>query len=120
MQKCYAVTATGAPCRSAAQKGSDFCFFHNPTQATKRAQARKKGGYNRHTQHFADASQLPASVTTLADANKILSYVLVEVIGQENTIARARVLLNLFDSYIKSFEIGELEKRIQALETISK
>ncbi len=66
------------------------------------------------------ASQLPANVTTLADANKILGYTLAEVKGMDNSIARARVLLSLFDSFIKSIEIGELEKRIQALEERSK
>jgi len=34
----------------------------------------------------------------------------------ENSIARARVLLALYDSFVKSFEIGELERRIQTLE----
>jgi len=96
--------------------GARYCFIHDPSQAKKRAQARKKGGENRYTPHFADPSKLPANVAGLEDANKILGYTLAEVIGMDNSIARARVLLALYDSFVKSFEIGELEKRIQALE----
>ena len=59
---------------------------------------------------------MPASVTTLEEARKIITYTLAEVIGMDNSIARARVLLALFDSFVKSIEIGELESRIAALE----
>lgn len=114
--KCKAITANKTKCKAQALKGGQYCFIHAPETGHARAAARKLGGENRHTPHFGDHSQLPANVATLEDANKILSYTLTEVIGMDNSIARARVLLSLFDSYVKSFEIGELEKRITALE----
>lgn len=120
MAQCQSKTAGGKPCRVPALKGSRYCFTHDPSTRRAQAAARRKGGENRHTPHFADASSLPGSVDTLEDANKILGYTLAEVIGMDNSIARARVLLSLFDSFVKSFEIGELEKRIQALEERSK
>lgn len=120
MAQCKAKTQTGAPCSVPAMKGSGYCFTHSPTTRRAQAEARKRGGENRHTPHFADLALLPGSVETLEDANKILGYTLAEVIGMDNSIARARVLLSLFDSFVKSFEIGELEQRIAALEARSK
>ena len=114
--KCKAKTQNGQPCRMSVLKDSKYCFTHSPAHRAQQAQARRKGGENRHTPHFADPAQLPANMATLEDASKLLTYTLTEVIGHDNSIARARVLLALYDSFVKSFEIGELEKRIQALE----
>src|SRR5262245_38961195 len=118
--RCKAKTASGAPCKMGALKGSKFCFTHDPSTRAQQAAARRKGGENRHTPHFADPSLLPAKVEKLEDANKLLTYTLAEVVGMDNSIARARLLLALFDSFVKSFEIGELEKRIAALEERTK
>lgn len=113
---CKATTTGGAPCQAQAIKENDYCFIHAPETLQARSLARRKGGENRHTPHFADESELPQTIQTLGDANKILKYILVEVIGMDNSIARARLLLSLYDSLVKSFEIGELEQRIAALE----
>lgn len=118
--QCKTKTAAGQPCKMQAMKGKQYCFTHDPAQGAKRAQARKRGGENRFTPHFANASQLPADVSTLQEARQILAYTLAEVSGMDNSIARARVLLSLFDSFIKSIEIGELEQRIAALEARGK
>lgn len=118
--QCKGVTLSGKPCGMKPIAGGAYCFNHAPGQARARAEARKRGGENRHTPHYADASQLPAEVKTLDDARGLLGYTLAEVVGMDNSIARARVLLALFDSFIKSFEVGELEQRIQALEQRTK
>jgi len=116
MTQCRARIRSGEPCRIPALKGSKFCFTHDPASGRKRAAARKLGGQNRRVSHHGDAAMIPGEVKTLEDANKILAYVLAEVIPMENSIARARLLLALYDSFLKSFEIGELENRIRALE----
>jgi hypothetical protein len=100
----------------AAVKGGRYCFTHSPETRAQQAQARKRGGEARHTPHAGDAATIPANIGSLEDAGKILNYVLAELLAMDNGIPRARALLALFDSYVKSFEIGELEKRIQALE----
>jgi flagellin-specific chaperone FliS len=99
-----------------ALKGSKYCFTHAPEVGAARALARKTGGKRHRTPHYGDASIIPHEVKNLEDANKILAYTLAETVPMENSIARARLLLALYDSFVKSFEIGELEKRIQALE----
>lgn len=116
MANCKAKTNNGQPCKMQAMKGGRFCFTHAPEVGAARAMARKKGGERHRTPHYGDSSIIPAEVKTLDDANKILAYTLAETVPMENSIARARLLLALYDSFLKSFEIGELEKRIQALE----
>lgn len=116
MAKCHGRTASGQACKMAAGKGGRYCFAHDPAKAAPRAEARKRGGMNSHTPHAGDPATIPAEIGSLEDAGKILNYVLAELLTMDNGIQRARALLALFDSYVKSFEIGELEKRIQALE----
>jgi len=118
MANCQAKTQSGKPCAIPALKGTHYCFTHSPITRTAQAEARKRGGENRHTPHFADASELPADLQSVQEARKILMYTLREVIGMENSIARARVLLALFDSVVKSLEIGELEARLSTLEKV--
>jgi hypothetical protein len=117
MAKCKARTKNGQPCQAQAIKGSKFCFTHDPSSGAARAKARKRGGERRRVSHYGNDSVIPKEVKTLEDANKILAYTLAEVVPMENSIARARVLLALFDSFVKSFEIGELEQRLTALES---
>ena len=116
MAKCNSKNSRGEPCKMAAVKGDRYCFNHSPSTRRAQAEARKRGGMAQKTPHFAEAAQLPQDVTTLEEARKIITYTLAEVAGMDNSIARARVLLALFDSFVKSIEIGELESRIAALE----
>ena len=118
--QCKATTKAGTPCTVPALKGARYCFTHSPSTRAEQAKARRKGGENRHTPHFADPSTLPANVATLEDASKILAYTLAVVTGMDNSIARARVLLSICETVAKFFEIGELEQRIQALEQLRK
>jgi hypothetical protein len=104
----------------AALKGDRYCFNHNPATRAAQAAARKRGGQARHTAHAGDPESIPAEIATVEDARKILSYVMAELLVMDNGIPRARALLALFDSFVKSIEIGELEQRIEALEARTK
>lgn len=119
--KCKAKTTTsGKPCAANALKGGRYCFTHEPGNAAAAAAARKRGGENSRTPHAGNPASIPAEIASVQDAGQILNYTLRELLVMDNSIPRARALLALFDSYIKSFEIGELEKRIQALEAKQK
>lgn len=114
--RCTATATNGKRCRAGALKGSEFCFWHDPTQERERAKARKKGGQRRRVDHAGDPFTLPETFISVTDANKLLDYILAEVLPMENSISRARVLLSIHESFLRAIEIGELEKRIAALE----
>lgn len=101
-------------------KDGEYCFTHSPDTRAKQAQARKKGGRNRHTPHAGDTSTIPAQIGSIADARAILNYTLRELLVMDNSIPRARALLQACELSHKSIEIGELEARIAALEEVRK
>jgi hypothetical protein len=118
--KCKAKTTSGAACKMAALKDSTFCFTHDPAKRASQAQARRKGGENRHTPHAGNLEAIPPQIVTIQDARALLDYVRMELLVMDNGIQRNRALIALHDSFIKSLEIGELEARIQALEALRK
>ena len=116
MTKCAAQTANWEPCQAQAISGSTFCFTHDPTQGAARAQAHKRGGERRRAIHGADPSAIPTKVRSLTEIMAILDFALAEVLVMENSIQRARVLISLSDAYLKGFEMGELQARLEQLE----
>lgn len=120
MARCTATTASGKHCKAPATIGGEFCFWHDPSQGHARAKARKKGGQRRRVDHAGDPFTLPETFETVHDANKLLDYILAEVLPMENSISRARVLLSIHESFLRAIEIGELEARIAALEALRK
>lgn len=114
--QCKATTKSGKPCRAAAVKNSKFCMIHAPHLGAKRAQARKRGGQTHRTPHGASAEILPDRITSIQDAQKILDYVMRELLPMDNSIQRARVLIALFEAYARALEVGEIEARLGALE----
>ena len=115
---CKAKTNGGKPCKAKPLTGRAYCFTHDPSNAKHRAQARLKGGLRTRTPH--SGKTLPEQVRTIDQAREILHYTLSEIENMPNSLPRARVLIALFDSFIKSIEIGELEERIAALEERTK
>lgn len=96
--------------------GSEYCFNHDPAAAAKRAKARKTGGERQRTPHAGELGTIPADIKNIVDARKILDYALQELGAMENSIARIRAYVAVFEAYKGAFEIGEHEQRIAALE----
>ena len=118
--KCKAKTNSGEPCKAQALQTGRYCFTHDPASGAARALAHKKGGKRNRTAHGGQAEALPATVTNISEAMKILDYALAEIIPMENSIARGRLLIALVAGYINAFQVGELENRIMAIETALK
>jgi hypothetical protein len=117
---CKGKTRNGAPCKMPVIKGTRLCFTHSPETRAAQAAARKLGGYRSATPHAGNVETIPAQIETIQDARALLAYIKDELLAMDNSIPRARVLLVLHDSFIKSLEIGELEARIAALEARTK
>jgi hypothetical protein len=117
--RCRGKTAAGQPC-GMKPTASGFCFNHDPARAADRARARRRGGETHRTPHAGNPDSIPSDIQTIQDARHILNYVLLELLAADNSIPRNRALLALFDSFVKSLEIGELEDRIAALEQRTK
>jgi hypothetical protein len=117
---CQGMAKNGAACGMRPLKNSLYCWNHDPEKAAERAQARKRGGQARHTKHAGNLAAIPDQIATIQEARQILNYALAELLAMDNGIARARALIAIFDSFVRSFEIGEIEQRLQALEARAK
>lgn len=116
MTHCKAITTNGAKCQAKPKAGESYCFIHSPKYAADRAAARRKGGFATKTPHGGNLEIIPSEINTIQDARKILIYALAELAPMENSLQRVRAYLALFDSFVKSIEIGEIENRLAALE----
>lgn len=114
MTLCSGVTRSGDRCKMPALRNAEYCFTHDPASSVSRAIARKRGGKHRTTPH--GAASIPTEIRSIEDATGILTYVLAELGPHDNSLARVKVFLQLFDSYCRSIEIGEFETRLSKLE----
>ncbi len=112
--KCEFIKASGEPCQANALLGSTLCFTHNPANAAKRAQARRKGGHNRQTPK--GEKHKPYSIASADDIMRALTDALNDVSLTENSHARARSIGYLCQILLKTLEVGEFEKRLEILE----
>ena len=115
---CKATTAKGTPCHAA--PGPDgYCFQHSPGVATERDAARSRGGTKRMlllTVNNALRVDPDTEIKDLADAQKLLSRVIIEV-ANTPTLARytvgekGRTIATLTSVLMRSFDISENEQR---------
>ena len=82
--------------------------------------ARRKGGLQRITPHVADASIVPKQTRSIESAMIILDYALQESLVLPNTIQRGRLLVSIAHGFIEALKVGELEQRLEAVETAMK
>jgi hypothetical protein len=113
--ECQAVTRAGRVCGAHALRDGDYCYMHAPEKSAERSSARRLGGLRRSA-HTGDVSALPLTVRAVGDVLEVLDYTLAELAALSNGVARNRGLIALCGEYIKALEIGEIERRLQALE----
>ena len=94
--------------------------MHDETKGKERALARRKGGLATKTPHFADESLLPRSIRTIENVLHVLDYALFEAIVLDNSIQRGRLLVSIASGFVEALKVGELEQRLEAVETTLK
>lgn len=111
---CKFVKSNKEPCQAKCMTGSDYCYWHNPDMAAKRAEARKKGGQNRRAGKQGTRGRY--SIKTTDEILRALEDALNDACGLENSHARARTIGYLCQISLKALEVGTLEERLKALE----
>ena len=67
--------------------------------------------------HFADKSVLPLEIRSVKSVLIVLDYALQETVGLDNSIQRGRLLVSIAHGYIEALKVGEIEQRLEAVET---
>jgi hypothetical protein len=118
-KQCQAKKSNGELCHAAAGE-SGFCFMHDATRGSEKAAARRKGGLQRLAPSVADKSLIPAQVRSLESVLSVLDYTLQETLALSNGIQRGRLLVSIAHGYTEALKVGEMEKRLEAVETALK
>ncbi len=118
--KCKQITKSGTCCAANAVKDSKYCYMHDPATGADAAAARKRGGERHRVGHAGDDTKIPAHVRTLDDVLSVLDYALAECMPMENSIQRGRLLVAICGAFVEAIKVGELEKRLAAIESALK
>jgi hypothetical protein len=115
-RRCHAITDRGDSCRQAPLHGHDYCFWHDPDNATEAAEARRLGGLRRRREHALHEAYGLEGLDGVAGARRLLDLAVTEALSLENTLARSRVLIAAAHAAARLLEVGEFEDRLKALE----
>jgi hypothetical protein len=113
--RCESVTRNGRACPAKPIAGGRFCFFHEPTVASERSAARKRGGRNKVQVPTRDAPHV--SLDNAGGLRRLLESTINEVRRGEITPKVASVIGYLATIDLKVIETCDLERRLADLET---
>jgi len=106
----------GRRCRATPLRDSPFCFMHAPEKEEEAADARRLGGLRRRREKTLAGAYDLSGLGSIEAIRRIVEIALFDLLGLENSIARARVLISGALAAAKLLETGELADRIAALE----
>ena len=108
----------GRLCRAGPQLDRPFCYAHDPERAADAAEARRLGGLRRKKEGtLAIAFDLPG-LDTVDGIRRVFQIALADLLGLDNSIARARALIATGGAATKLLMLGDHEARLAALEAI--
>ncbi len=103
-------------CQAAPLREGDHCFWHSPQHSEDVAEARRLGGLRRRREVAVSGAYELAGLQSVADIRRLLEIAVLDTLGLENSISRARTLAYLAMTAIKLLEVGEFEQRLTSLE----
>ena len=116
---CTALKDNGQLCHAPKLQEGEYCLMHSPEHAEEMADARRLGGLRRRREVAVSGAYEFIGLESVADIRRILEVAVLDTLGLENSIARARTLAYLAMTAIKLLETGELEERLAFLENVS-
>lgn len=113
---CSFALPNGRACRADPMRERDFCFWHDPGTKEEAAEARRLGGLRRRREKTLAGAYELGGLASVGDIRRLLDIAVLDVLGLDNSISRARVLIAAATAAAKLLEVGELEDRVDALE----
>jgi len=106
----------GRLCRATPLRDTPLCFWHAPDREEDAAEARRLGGLRRRRERTVSGAYDFAGLGSIESIRRILEIAIVDALGLENSVARARVLIAAAMAATKLLEAGELADRLAVLE----
>ena len=92
--------------------------MHDPDNFEAAAEARRVGGVRRRREGSVAGVYEIENLNSIAALQRVLMIALLDSLGLENSIARARVLTGIVQAGQKLLEAGDVEERLVILEGI--
>jgi hypothetical protein len=115
---CIGKKGDGSPCGAAPLHDGDFCLWHDPDKADEVAEARRLGGQRRRRERVVAGAYDFEGLASIPAIRRLVEVAVLDTLGLENSVARARTLAYLAQSATKLLETGELEDRLAAIEAV--
>jgi hypothetical protein len=113
--RCQHVKADGTPCRATAQSGSAHCFFHDPSRAEERREARRAGARTRNRRPDPDPVE-DVPLGAVADVVVLLGKTINDVRAGRMEAKTGNAVAVLVGQLLAALRGGTLEDRIRRLE----
>jgi hypothetical protein len=92
-RSCGHGLADGRRCRATPMRDGPFCFWHTPEREEDAAEARRLGGLRRRRERTVSGAYDFAGLGSIESIRRILEIAVLDALGLENSIARARLLI---------------------------
>jgi len=115
-RRCTFVLPDGRLCPATPLRDAPFCFWHAPGNEEEAAEARRLGGLRRRREKTVAGAYDVEGLGSVEAIRRIVEIAVLDTLGLENSIVRARVLISAALAAAKLLETGELEARIAVLE----
>lgn len=113
--QCAHVRTNGERCRGYAVTGSRYCFAHDPAQAPKRDDARRRGGEAGKAEPIPDSA---LSVRSLGDVLALIETTINDVRAGRVDVKVANAIGYLANVSVKVIQQADIEARLEALESV--
>jgi hypothetical protein len=115
-RRCHGLKSDGRPCGAPPMRESDCCFWHAPETAEDAADARRLGGQRRRREKVVSETYGLTGLATVTDIRRVLDLALLDALALDNSIARARVIVQIAMAATRLLDPRELEERLLAYE----
>jgi hypothetical protein len=114
--RCAGLQRDGRRCGAYPIRGEDYCLWHSPDHEEEAKEARRLGGLRRKREKTVAGAYDVTGLATVEDIRRLLEIAVLDALGLDNSLARARVLIAAAGAAAKLLEVGELQARVQVLE----
>ena len=91
--------------------------MHSPEHAEEVAESRRLGGLRSRREVAIGGAYDYRGIDTVYDIKRLIEIAVLDTLAIDNSLSRNRTLAYLAQSALKALETGELEERIEALES---
>ncbi|HVA19069.1 MAG TPA: hypothetical protein VMU55_02725 [Solirubrobacteraceae bacterium] len=117
-RRCFGRNAQGEPCGATPRGESGLCLWHDPELKQAADEARRAGGQRRKRDATLFAAYDLDGVRTVDQSQRLVEVAVSDLLEADRGIPRAKALLSAARTAADLQKLGELEERLEAVESV--